>query len=299
MGYKSIIKNKNYRFIILHKLSWVPDSLMVRLQYRIKLGYWPNLKNPKRFMEKIQLYKIKYCNPILPHCVDKYDVREYVTKKGLNDILVECYAVYESAEDFKIEDLPNKFVAKSTTGGGGLNVLIVRDKANLDVQIIKRCAANWTKPRPHRPSSGREWAYKEIHKNRMIIEEYLEDPSQNDLVDYKFFCFDGKPYCVQLDSNRQNDHHQNYYDTNWKSLGVHCSYPEGPLVPKPLNFEKMLEVASILSKDFPFVRVDLYNVNGKIYFGELTFYPTSGYGKFTPDSFDYELGKQFNVSSFQ
>ena len=113
------------------------------------------------------------------------------------------------------------------------------------------------------------------------------------LTDYKFFCFDGKPFCVQVDSGRFESHHQNFYDMEWKSLGVHCTYPEGEGIDRPAGFEEMKRLASQLSKDFPFVRVDLYNVGGKIYFGELTFYPSSGYGKFKPETFDFEMGTRF------
>ena len=299
MDYKKILKDRRYRLRLLRKLSWVPDSIMVRLQYKIKMGFWPNMKDPKRFSEKLQLYKLKYRNPVMPHCIDKYDVRAFVEQKGFGDILVECYGVYETANEIDWQNLPEKFVAKKTTGGGGINVAIVKDKASYDLERLKNRTTAWTRPRPHKPSTGREWAYMGIEKNRVIMEALLEDPSTDDLVDYKFFCFQGKPFCVQLDSNRQEDHHQNYYDTDWNSLGVHCTYPEGPLVEKPKNFEKMLVVAAMLSEDFPFVRVDLYNVQGKIYFGELTFYPSSGYGKFHPDSFDFELGKHFDISAFQ
>lgn len=119
----------------------------------------------------------------------------------------------------------------------------------------------------------------------------------NQLTDYKFFCFDGKPYCVQVDTGRFDGHKQNFYDMNWQSLSVHCTYPEGYGIAKPVNFEEMKQLAEQLSSDFPFVRVDLYNVGGRVYFGELTFYPSSGYGKFHPDSFDYELGTMFKEYS--
>ena len=114
------------------------------------------------------------------------------------------------------------------------------------------------------------------------------------LTDYKFFCFDGMPYCVQVDTGRFEGHRQNYYDMQWQSLGIHCTYPEGEVQACPQNFDEMKQVATRLSADFPFVRVDLYNVNGKVYFGELTFYPSSGYGEFHPDVFDFELGKYFS-----
>ena len=300
MQYKKIIKKRSTRYKILSKLTWVPDNIMIRIQYRLKMGFWPDFNHPQRFTEKLQLYKISYHNPDMPLCVDKYDVRDYVKKKGLDSILNECYGVYENLEDIDWDKLPNQFVMKKTTGGGGLNVVIVVDKKSHDLNKLKQRVHNWTVPRK-KVSGGREWAYDGIQKNRVIFEKLIVDDinKERGLDDYKIFCFKGKPFCVQVDSDRQREHHQNYYDTNWNSLGVHCSYSEGELQDKPQNFSAMLKIAGKLSEDFPFVRVDLYNVNGNVIFGELTFYPTSGYGKFHPDSFDFELGEQFDVSLFK
>lgn len=113
------------------------------------------------------------------------------------------------------------------------------------------------------------------------------------LTDYKFFCFHNKPYCVQVDSGRFGEHRQNFYDMDWKPLGIHCTYPCGGEINRPQNFDEMKQVAALLSEGFPFVRVDLYNTHGKVYFGELTFYPSSGYGQFHPENFDFEMGKWF------
>lgn len=294
MNYKRIIRSQRLRFKLLRMLSWIPDSIMLRFQYRIKMGFWPNFKHPTRYTEKIQLYKMNYRNPVMAQCVDKYEVRKYVEGKGLGYILNELYGLFDSAEDIYYNSLPEKFVVKSTTGGGGLNVIVVRDKAQSCVEDIKRKVALWRIHDKGTVSSGREWAYSGMGPSRVIIEKYLEDSNTTEeLTDYKFFCFSGEPKCVQVDTGRFDGHNQNYYDMQWQSLGVHCTYPEGALQSQPMNFDEMKQVAMLLSKDFPFVRVDLYNVNGKIIFGELTFYPSSGYGKFHPDEFDYQLGEYF------
>ena len=300
MNYKTILKNRSTRYKVLAKLNWVPDSIMLRLQYRLKMGSWPNFRNPLRFTEKIQLYKMYYHNPIMSLCVDKYEVRHYVEQKGLGDILNKCFGVYQNADDIDWDSLPNTFVMKKTTGGGGLNVAIVRDKSTHNMDFLRKQARWWTRPRSNNKSGGREWAYEGLSNNRVVFEKLLVDDNsvESSLVDFKFFCFNGIPHCIQVDSDRQNNHHQNYYDIDWNPLGVYCSYEQGELVRKPDNFEQMLEVARTLSEDFPFVRVDLYNVNGVIVFGELTFYPSSGYGRFHPDSFDFELGKAFDHRSF-
>lgn len=301
MNYKKIFKSQSLRFTILNFLNWIPDCIMVRIQYRIKMDRWPDLSHPTRFSEKLQLYKLKYRNPVIQQCVDKYEVRKHVESKGLGDILNELYGIYDTPAEINFDVLPDRFVIKTTSGGGGNNVIVVKDKSVCDYDKIRSAIATWFKDDSGQINAGREWAYRGIKKTRIIIEKYLEDIDPNldgqshneSLTDYKFFCFDGKPYCVQVDSGRFDDHRQNFYDMDWKSLGVHCTYPEGDGVEKPHNFERMIRIAEQLSSEFPFVRVDLYNVNGAIYFGELTFYPSSGYGRFHPDSFDIELGKLF------
>ena len=281
------------RIKILGLLNWVPDSIMLRLQYRIKMGVWPDFKHPTRFTDKLQLYKMRYRNPVMTQCVDKYEVRKYVEGKGLGHILNELYGVYDSFGYIDFESIPDSFVVKSTTGGGGFNVIVVKDKNTCDWNKIGTKVNAWGDHRKGTISPGREWAYSGMGSARIVVEKYLEDAKSEGLTDYKFFCFNGQPYCVQVDTGRFDGHHQNYYDMQWQSLGVHCTYPEGEPQGEPQNFGEMIQVAKQLSADFPFVRVDLYNVNGKVYFGELTFYPSSGYGKFHPDEFDFTLGSFF------
>lgn len=293
MNYKRVIRNQQTRIKILKLFKWIPDKWMVKIQYLIKFGFWPNFNKPKRFSEKLQLYKIHYRDPKMTRCVDKYTVRTYIKEKGYENILTHLYGIYNNLNDIDFDSFPEKIVVKSTTGGGGLNVIIVKNKSERDIEEIKKSINSWNVHRKGNVCSGREWAYYDMADTRILVEELLEDPASNDLLDFKFFCFNGKPFCVQVDSSRQSNHHQNYYDVDWNSLGVYCSYPQGDIIEKPINFDKMLTIAADLSKDFPFVRVDLYNIQGIIYFGEMTFYPSSGYGKFHPDSFDYVLGDLF------
>ena len=175
MNYKKIIRSQNLRFKILSLLSWVPDSLMVRLQYRIKMGFWPNLKHPTRFTEKLQLYKIKYRNPVMHQCVDKYEVRKYVESKGLGHILNELYGVYNTPDEIDFSVLPNQFVIKTTNGGGGLNVIVVKDKITADLSDIMQKITLWHNQKSEATSAGREWAYEGKYPSRIIIEKYLED----------------------------------------------------------------------------------------------------------------------------
>lgn len=296
MNYKKIIGSQQLRFFILRLLFWIPDRIMLKIQYRIKEGRALNLKNPQRFTEKIQWYKMYYRNPLMPICVDKHEVRKYLESKGVGHILNDLYGIYNCPDEIDFNTLPNQFVIKTTDGGGGDNILICEDKTKLNKADALRKLSSWKNKK--NIDAGREWAYTQMSSSRIIIERYLKNTEEPEtgLYDYKFFCFHSRVFCVQVDTDRNENHQQNYYDRNWKCLNIHCSYPLGKAIPMPAGFQKMIEIAETLSSDFPFVRVDLYWVNRKIIFGELTFYPSSGYGSFVPDAFDYELGKQFLIS---
>lgn len=297
MNYKKIFKSQSTRFAVLNALSWVPDCIMLRVQYRMKQGRWPNLKHPARYTEKLQLYKMKYRNPVMQQCVDKYEVRKYVESKGLGHIMNELYGVYNTAEEIIFNDLPDRFVIKSTSGGGGCNVIVVKDKASSDLENIRNKAARWLKDQRGQVNAGREWAYTGIAKTKIIIENYLEDKNSSNLTDYKFFCFNGEPKFLYVVTERNPGVSAKIgvYDIDFNKIPVYRCDEEKQdyIVSKPKNYQEMIEVARELSKDFPHVRVDLYNVDGKIYFGELTFYDGSGYFHYDPDSFDFEVGSYF------
>lgn len=297
MDYKKIIKSRNVRLKILRMLSFIPDKMMLKLQYRIKMGRKLNLKNPQRFTEKIQWYKLYYKNPKMIQCVDKYDVREYVKSKGLEDILIPCYGVYESVDQIDWESLPNQFVMKDTLGGGGNSVIIVKDKNNTDVEELKRCGAEWTSIRAHVRDAGREWPYYNGKNHRIIIEKYIEsDANKGGLIDYKFFCFNGKPEFLYVMGERVVGKevkvailNSDYSETEVQRVGD-TQYKD---YTKPYNYNEMKSIVEILSEEFPHVRVDMYNIEGRIYFGELTFFNASGYMKYNPDSADYVFGKKW------
>lgn len=290
--YKKLI-SKKIRFALLRLLKFIPDEPMIRFQYWMKHHRFLNLKNPKRYTEKLQWYKLYYRNDKMPICVDKYQVRNYIESKGLSDILVKLYGVYDKAEDIPFDNLPEKFVLK-TSNGSGTNI-ICKDKSKLSRnemidkinRFLKQSSA----------SAGREWAYAQ-GTPKIIIEQLLEDPNSSDgsISDYKHLCFNGKPEYIVLDVDRFTKHKRNIYDIDWTDLHVASDCPcieDGRKIDKPLNYDRMIEIAKILSEDFPAVRVDLYNINGHIYFGELTFFPWSGYVQYNPDSFDFEMGDKF------
>lgn len=295
-NYKRLIKSKKIRIKILNLLSFIPDKWMLSFQYWLKMGRKLNLNNPKRFTEKIQWYKLNYRNYKMNKCVDKYLVRDYVKEKGLENILVKLLGQYDNIQKLDFDKLPEKFVIKRTNGGGGDNVIICFNKSDLNFFDLE-------KKLDLRENSnvGREWAYNDL-KPRIIVEELLinkDDPSAG-INDYKIFCYYGKPKYIVVDIDRYIDHKRNFYDIYWNKIdvGSDCNQTEKQ-INKPQNLEEMLRIASKLSKEFPFVRVDLYNIEGQIYFGELTFYPWSGYVQFTPDDFDYKLGENFNLKNFK
>jgi hypothetical protein len=227
--------------------------------------------------------------------LDKYGVREYINSKGLENILDKLYAVYDNANKINFNSLPEKFVIK-TTNGSGTNIFC-REKSKFSFDEIKPLLNKWMSRDNF--AAGREWAYKDITP-KIIIEEYLEDNINpyDGINDYKFLCFNGKAKCIIFHSDRFGDHKRNYYDTEWNLIDVSSRHPNfGDCVPRPDGLEEMIHVANILAEDFPFVRVDLYWVNSKVYFGELTFYPSAGYGIFIPDEFDFVLGKYFELPS--
>lgn len=295
INYKSIISNKDIRFKILKILEFIPDVLMVKIQYKIKTGKKLDLKNPKRFNEKIQFYKLYHRDPLMTKCADKYNVRKFVRDKGYEEILIPIYGIYDAPEDIDFTKLPNQFVLK--TNNGSHTNIICKDKESLDISKVISKLSNWLYKRSVK--MGREWAYYDI-KPKIICEKYMIDESSpiSSLNDYKFICFNGKVEYVWIDIDRFQDHTRNFYDREWNYLAISTDFPtHGDFIPKPEGFQEMLKIAEDLAKDFPHVRVDLYYINGKVFFGELTFYLLSGYEKFSPDKFDFELGEKFNIES--
>lgn len=302
MNYKKLIKSRKLRLKILSLLNWVPDIVMISLQYRIHIGRRLNFKNPTRFTEKLQLYKLYYRNPLMLRCTDKYEVRSVIEEMGYGDILIPLIGIYNSPEEIPIDKLPNEFVAKTTDGGGGQQVFICCDKNNLDKVEFLRKLHEWMSMPKAKPA-GREWAYENGYPRRIIIEKLIKSGETKDLPDYKFYCFNGEPLYCQLIGNRSTKETIDFYDMNWNHMPFRGLNPvcenAFTIAPKPKNFESLKKIAAKLSNGYPFVRVDLYSVGDKVYFGELTFYPASGFGHFTPDQWDEKLGKLLDIESIK
>ncbi len=297
MNYKKILKSRKLRLAILNALSFIPDKPMIQLQYRMKTGRRLNLKNPQRYTEKLQWYKLYYRDPLMAQCVDKYEVRKYVQHLGLGEILNECYGVFDKPEDIDFDKLPNQFVLKDTLGSGGNFVIICKDKSKADLNAYITQMNEWVHTKVV-PSGGREWVYYEHTKpHRIICEKYIQSSEKYGLTDYKFFCFNGKCYYVYVITNRKLGVGAEFgiYDTGYKLLPYYRADEQKPvhLISKPENWDLMISVSEKISKRFPHVRVDLFCENNNILFGELTFFDGSGYMAFEPDEFDFILGKKF------
>ena len=267
-----------------------PDTLYLRLLFRLKMGYKLDLKNPTTYSEKLQWLKLYNRRPEYTKMVDKYEVKEFVAKRIGEKYIIPTLGVWEKPEDIEWDKLPRQFVLKTTHGGGNTGVVICRDKntLNKDNAIIR--LKNSMKQDLYQ--SLREWPYKNV-KRRIIAEQYIEpSANENDLPDYKFFCFDGVVKALFVGTERgSGDVKFDYFDSDFNHLDLIQVHPmSGRKLEKPLNFNEMKEIASKLSEGIPQVRVDLYNVNGRIYFGEMTFTHHGGIVPFHPAKWDYEFG---------
>lgn len=271
----------------------LPDRIYIKLFYYYAYGKFPKLLDPVTFDEKIQWYKLNYRKPEMTRLADKYEVRKYVEEKGLGKILNDLYFVKSKISVDDLKDLPDSYVIKATHGCG-LNI-INKNGSLIDKERVVKDANRWM--RLNHFYHGREWAYKDI-KPQIICEKYLENEEFTELIDYKFYCYGGKPEVVFICVGRFSEDGVKYnaYDMDWNRIyttkgkaGVDIEFN------KPGNFDEMKEAARILASDYPFIRVDLYSLEGKTVFGELTFYPDSGIVPFSPDKYNYFFGNLFKI----
>ncbi|MFU0784634.1 MAG: Glycosyl transferase [Thermoanaerobacterium thermosaccharolyticum] len=269
--------------------NWMKDETYLKLMYYSLMGKKLNLDNPQTFNEKLQWLKLYDRNPLYTQLVDKYEVRKYISKTIGEEYLIPLIGVWDKFENIDFSKLPDQFVLKCTHDSGGL--VICKDKNKLDVEAAREKINKSLKRNFF--YVGREWPYKNV-RPRIICEKYMVDESGIELKDYKFMCFNGEVKCIFVCSNRNASSGLNIdiYDSNWILMPFgRPNHPNsGITIHKPKNLKKMLEFAERLSKDIPFVRVDFYETKGKLYFGELTFYPGAGFEEFIPESYDYLLG---------
>lgn len=275
-------------------LNYVPDRPYLKIVFKAETGYNLNLDNPQTYNEKLQWLKLYDRKPIYTTFCDKYAVREYVKNTVSEEYLVPLLGVYSTPAEINWDVLPQQFVLKCTHGCG--TNIICRDKSKLDIEQSTRKLSKWLKKSLF--WMGREWAYKNIVP-RIICEELIQTEDSKPPKDYKFLCFNGEPKLVQLHTDRYGNYTMDYYDTEWNKTdickkGLPCSIL---IADKPINFNIMLDIARNLTKSTAFARVDLYNEQGRILFGEITLYPTSGFSIFTDQKYDYLLGGWIDLPS--
>lgn len=277
---------------ILRKMSHLGlidnDEIFIRLHYFFTMHKRLNLKTPESFNEKLQWLKLHDRRPEYTAMVDKVEAKEYVARQIGSQYIIPTLGVWERFEDIDFAQLPDKFVLKCTHDSGGLVICSDKSKLNRDVvrkKILKSLRSNYY-------LEHREYPYKDI-KPRIIAEKFMVDESGTELKDYKFFCFNGQPKLIEVDFGRFSQHQRNIYSTDWELMDMEIKYPANAhhTIPKPKCLDKMIELAAVLSKDIPHVRVDMYVINDLIYFGELTFFHGAGMERFKPNEWNFRLGE--------
>lgn len=270
----------------------VSDKAYLEALYAAAFGKKLNLEAPVTYNEKLQWLKLYDRNPEYTSLVDKYDVKAIVAAIIGEDYIIETYGIYNSFEQIDFSTLPNKFVLKCTHDSG--SIVICNNKEDLSFADSRKKLEKRLHNNPFWDS--REWPYKNVQP-RIICEKLLENDDKSEILDYKFMCFNGEPKCVFICSNRlENNLCVDFYDMEWNHMPFQRHYPNNPKAfAKPLNFNLMIELSKKLSAGKPHVRVDFYEVNGKVYFGELTFFPGSGVEEFSPESYDELFGSWINL----
>ena len=292
---KEFITNPALVFMTLGQrgvFNWMNDITYLKIAYRIKMGKKLNLDSPETLNEKLQWIKLYDHRPEYTQMVDKYNAKRYIAEHVGEQYVVPNLGVWDSFDDIDIDSLPDKFVLKCTHDSGG--VVICTDKSKWDPKKAKTKINRCLK---HNYYWGqREWAYKDV-KPRIIAEKYMTDESENELKDYKIFCFNGRAEYVEVDFNRWVKHKLNPYDFDWNPLNF-CDKSKNDYlanIPRPKHLEEMRTVAEKISQNYPFLRVDFYSIYDQLYIGELTLYPGSGYIQFNPPEVDLKYGKILNL----
>lgn len=272
----------------------IPDRQYLQLRFRLNMGYWPDFNNPTTFNEKINWLKLYNRKLEYTTMVDKYAVKDYVAIKIGEEYIIPTLGVWASPEEIEWEKLPDQFVLKTTHGGGSCGVVVCADKSKLNKE--EAVAKLRDSMNSDIYSILREWPYKNV-KKQVIAEKFMApriSSASSDLEDYKFFCFNGEPKYCQVIRDRHTKETIDFYDMEWNHqefVGLNPIARNGLTpVERPKHLDDMIRVCKELSKDIPFVRVDLYVIDDSEYFGELTFYPASGFGRFTPDEWSAKIG---------
>lgn len=277
--------------------NWLSDKLYLKLVFRSRLKRHLDINHPLTFNEKLQWLKLYYRKPEQVIQVDKVAVRNYIQAKIGAEYLVPMIGVYDKAEDIPWGNMPSSFVLKCSHASSAN--IICKDISEINTNEIIKKLSRWMKRNWY--WYGREWPYKNV-PHRIIAEQYLVDESGKELKDYKINCFHGEPKFIQVMSGRRGrSYYLDHFDLDWNHIKLpRKNHVESKTaIPKPPNLPRMLDIARELSEGIPFVRVDLYNIGGKIYFGEVTFYPVSGFVDFADEQTDMALGQLISLEGIQ
>lgn len=283
---------KRIALYILNKfVDILSDERFLKIKFRLVAGYNLNLCEPKTFNEKLQWLKLYEYHPEYTKMVDKYLVKEYVSNTIGADVIIPTLGLWSNVDDINFDSLPNQFVLKCTGDSG--SIVICKDKKCLNIEAVKLKLSKNLKQNFFKYS--KEYPYRDVEP-RIIAEKYVED-EKGELNDYKFFCFNGEVKLIQLDFDRFKGHKRNLYDTNWNLLPVELEFPSDPsrVFPKPDNLANMITIASRLSQGIKHVRIDLYNINKRILFGEMTFFHGTGMEHFIPFEWDEKMGSYIKL----
>ena len=299
-----VLKNRPHTFwgVIFGKIAkWgifngLSDEKYISLQYRLMLGKKLNLDSPRTFNEKLQWLKLNNRKPILTQMVDKYQVRKIIKEKIGDEYLVPLLGVYSSPEEIDIDALPDAFVLKCNHDSG--SVIVCRDKNTFDFENAKKVLDRHMKKNQF--WWAREWPYLNV-KPCIICEKYMKDDNNDNLPVYKFLCFNGEPEIIQvIQDDKQINESIDYFDCHWNLLEMRQDYPNSTNhYKKPLLLNNMLDIVRILANNMPFVRVDLYLINDKIYFSEFTMFSDAGIARFYPYDWDNKLGDLIDLSRIE
>lgn len=295
---KKFIKNPSLIVVDLNSwgFHWLFSSkFFLKSKFKSATGKRLNLKNPETFNEKLQWLKLYNHKDIYTTMVDKYNAKKFIEDRVGPGYTIPTLGVYDKFDDIDFEKLPNQFVIKCTHDSGGL--ILCKDKNKLDIISAKKKINKIL--RKNYFWKGREWPYKNVER-KIIIEQFMneiDEFGENCLTDYKFFCFNGEPKLFYIGRDKAKNPSTDFFDMNFNHLELTTKDPNASTPPqKPVCFEQMVEFAKILSKDVPFLRVDFYQIDNKLYCGEMTFFHNGGMSNFNPPEWDKKLGDYIDLS---
>jgi hypothetical protein len=290
IGRKEDYRSKYHELYLKGEFDLEQKKHFLEQTVESELGYFPDIENPKTFNEKIQWYKLYYNDPLIARCIDKVSFKDYIDEVLGSEYIIPTLGVYSNADEIDFDVLPDQFVAKANFGSCAREIIIVPDKSKLDMAVARKTISGWKKP-----WWRSAWGGYEFVQPKILIEKYVEQLA-GQVYDYKLWCFNGDPVLVSVHSDRFVHHTVDIFDLDWKKQPFAFNHPNSQKeIEPPLHFPQMIEISKRLSKPFPLVRVDFYEVEDRICVGELTFYPGGGTGYFEPKEWDHKIGEMLKM----